>query len=374
MKTKNKIIISVAIIVVASILLIIGNNLTSKNKEKEVNKFEFITIDGREKIYVNGEVKSVDSKEIFLDATEGKVDSVKVTDGQVVKNGDVLFTYKNDTVSSQITELSNSLTKFENQKNKLINKKSEANSLLEEKKKDLESADELSMTMIQTEIQSLEAEVSSYNDQIDNVEDSITDTNNQISNLRNKEYKDVTANFDGIVNIIGASDNYTSAFMTISSDNLYIEGTVNEKYVRKLKKDQEAEIMVIATKENVKGKITYVGNRNIETVAQVGTETSSFSNYEVEISLDSQENILDGYHVQVTFYDDEQEIIIDKSCVITNKDKNYVFKNVNNKLVKTEITFEEKSEDKVKVLSGLNNDDKVLLNPTDETKEGMKCE
>ena len=385
------IIIGVVIVFSTVAICLVKANVTKSQKSNEVAIETTIISNSSDKVYVNGVVKCVESKNILLDATKGKVDSIAVEDGQAVNAGDVLFTYKNDTITSQIEEYNNQLTSYSNQKNRLESKKSNANNELAEKKNNLSTLkaqlennpQDLTLSNsiegVKLEIQSLETEVSTYDDQLNTINDSITAANKKVASLKNEEVTEVKADFSGVVNIVGFKDDYTTTFMTISSNDLYIKGTVNEKFIAKLKKDQEAEVLVIANNKTVKGKVDEINTKPMDNSSALGAansmaSTSSLSNYEVTIILDSQEDLFEGYHIQATIYEGENEVVVPKDAIVKEKNDTFVYKVSDGVLEKQKVSYEDKDAKSVKITSGLKEGDEIVINPTDSTKEGMKYE
>lgn len=389
MKKKYLKYVIIGAIILVSTVAIYLVKITSDNSQGKSSSISSIetTIIGNssKKIYINGVIQPIENKNIYLDASKGKVDTVSVTDGQAVNAGDVLFTYKNDTITSQIEDFNGQISTYQTQKERLENKKKDSNNKLTEKKNSLSNLksnpqDEITMASIQSlegEIQSLETEISSYNDQLDTINDSIKDCNKKIENLKKDESTEVKADISGVVDIVGSKDDYTNVFISISSNDLYIKGSVSEKYVEKLKKEQEAEVLVIANNSTIKAKVDEISKKP-STSSSIGssmdTSANSLSNYDVTLLLDSQENILDGYHVQATIFEEEKELKIPKEAIIEENGETFVYKVEDGALKKQNVEYEDSENDDAKILSGLEEGEEVVTNPTEDTKEGMKYE
>ena len=108
--------------------------------------------------------------------------------------------------------------------------------------------------------------------------------------------------------------------------------------------------------------------------ASMDTSGNSLSNYDVTLLLDSQENILDGYHVQATVFEEEEELKIPKKAIIEENGETFVYKVEDGVLKKQTVEYEDSENDDVKILSGLEEGEEVVTNPSDDTKEGMKYE
>ena len=72
------------------------------------------------------------------------------------------------------------------------------------------------------------------------------------------------------------------------------------------------------------------------------SSSSDLSNYEVTLILDSQDNILEGYHIQATIYDGNNDICISKKSILTKEGKSYVFINKDGVLSKKDVTYEKR--------------------------------
>lgn len=387
MKKKYLKYVVIGAIILVSTVAIYLVKATSDNSQVKSSSIETTMVgDSSQKIYINGMIEPIENKNIYLDTSKGKVDTVSVTDGQAVNVGDVLFTYKNDTITSQIEDFNGQISTYQTQKERLENKKKDSNNKLTEKKNSLSNLksnpqDEITMASIQSlegEIQSLETEISSYNDQLDTINDSIKDCNKKIENLKKDESTEVKADISGVVDIVGSKDDYTNVFISISSNDLYIKGSVNEKYVEKLKKEQEAEVLVIANNSTIKAKVDEISKKPSNGSSAIGssmdTSANSLSNYDVTLLLDSQENILDGYHVQATIFEEEKELKIPKEAIIEENGETFVYKVEDGALKKQNVEYEDSENDDAKILSGLEEGEEVVTNPTEDTKEGMKYE
>ena len=83
-KKYLRIVIIAAIIVISTVGIYLINAFSKKPEENVVSEIKTTTIKGPKKIYVNGVVEAVESKNIYLNASKGQIDTVSVTDGQSV--------------------------------------------------------------------------------------------------------------------------------------------------------------------------------------------------------------------------------------------------------------------------------------------------
>lgn len=374
---KKYIIAIVTVVILAGVG--VGSYFLKQNMNKEtVATMEIYTVPSTDKVFVNGKIEPEKIETIFLEPTKGEVDKVSVKDGDVVEKGAPLFTYKNEQVQSQIEQLELQLNSAKSQKEEIQKQNAEAKKQLEALKKAGLDNQNAPQGQVPNLGQNAGGELSTGS-----VDDQIKLLEKQIKALKDKEYYTVTAPIDGKVILGESNGSPTQPYMTIESSNYYVSGTVNEKDQPKIKDGQEVEINILSTNNNIKGKITSVGNTPVDggasLAAQAGAQGGAGGNmsyYKVNITPDSQEDLTNGFHVQASVNLEQKPIEIPKVAILNVDNEEFVFKNVDGKLVKQVITYSPKegSEDVVIVNSGLNEEDKIISNPTPNMKEGMKVE
>lgn len=375
---KKKYIIAIVTVVILAGVGVGSYFLKQSTNKESVATMEIYTVPSTEKVFVNGKIEPEKVENIFLDATKGTVDKVEVKNGDVVEKGDVLFTYKNEQVQSQIEQLELQLNSAKSQKEEIKKQNAEAKKQLEDlKKAGLENQMPKGGQMPNLG-QNAGGELSTGS-----VDEQIKLLEKQIKALKDKEYYKVTAPIGGKVILAESSGNPTQPYITVESGDYYISGSVNEKDQPKIKEGQEVQITILSTNKNVSGKISSVGNTPVDNGASLAAQTGAqggaggnMSYYEVKITPDSQEDLTNGFHVQASVNLDKKPIEIPKEAILSVDNEEFVFKNVDGKLVKQVITYSPKegSEDEVIVSSGLNEEDKIVSNPTPNMKEGMKVE
>ncbi|EOU1739653.1 efflux RND transporter periplasmic adaptor subunit [Clostridium perfringens] len=375
---KKKYIIAIVTVVILAGVGVGSYFLKQSMNKESVATMEIYTVPSTDKVFVNGKIEPEKVENIFLDATKGTVDKVEVENGDVVEKGDTLFTYKNDQVQSQVEQLELQLNSAKSQKEEINKQNAEAKKQLEDlKKAGLENQMPQGDQMPNLG-QNAGGEISTGS-----VDEQIKLLEKQIKALKDKEYYKVTAPIGGKVILAESSTNPTQPYITVESGDYYISGSVNEKDQPKIKEGQEVQITILSTNKNINGKISSVGNTPIDNgvslAAQTGAQGGAGGNmsyYEVKITPDSQEDLTNGFHVQASVNLDKKPIEIPKEAILSVDNEEFVFKNVDGKLVKQVITYSPKegSEDEVIVSSGLNEEDKIVSNPTPNMKEGMNVE
>ncbi|MDU6015237.1 MAG: efflux RND transporter periplasmic adaptor subunit [Clostridium perfringens] len=375
---KKKYIIAIVTVVILAGVGVGSYFLKQSMNKESVATMEIYTVPSTDRVFVNGKIEPEKVENIFLDATKGTVDKVEVENGDVVEKGDTLFTYKNDQVQSQVEQLELQLNSAKSQKEEINKQNAEAKKQLEDlKKAGLENQMSQGGQMPNLG-QNAGGEISTGS-----VDEQIKLLEKQIKALKDKEYYKVTAPIGGKVILAESSTNPTQPYITVESGDYYISGSVNEKDQPKIKEGQEVQITILSTNKNINGKISSVGNTPIDNGASLAAQTGAqggaggnMSYYEVKITPDSQEDLTNGFHVQASVNLDKKPIEIPKEAILSVDNEEFVFKNVDGKLVKQVITYSPKegSEDEVIVSSGLNEEDKIVSNPTPNMKEGMNVE
>lgn len=375
---KKKYIIAIVTVVILAGVGVGSYFLKQSMNKESVATMEIYTVPSTDKVFVNGKIEPEKVENIFLDATKGTVDKVEVENGDVVEKGDTLFIYKNDQVQSQVEQLELQLNSAKSQKEEINKQNAEAKKQLEDlKKAGLENQMPQGGQMPNLG-QNAGGEISTGS-----VDEQIKLLEKQIKALKDKEYYKVTAPIGGKVILAESRTNPTQPYITVESGDYYISGSVNEKDQPKIKEGQEVQITILSTNKNINGKISSVGNTPIDNGASLAAQTGAqggaggnMSYYEVKITPDSQEDLTNGFHVQASVNLDKKPIEIPKEAILSVDNEEFVFKNVDGKLVKQVITYSPKegSEDEVIVSSGLNEEDKIVSNPTPNMKEGMNVE
>jgi HlyD family secretion protein len=388
---KRKLLIGTVLVAAISVVLSGCSGVNSKE-----TSMKLLSIPSNEKVFINGTIVPLEREVIYLDPTKGEVETLSVENGQTVSKGDTLFTYKNEQITEQIAQINLQLESARKERENLLAQKEELKKQEELAKKEAQAQEELLKKQAQeaekngsTEELNLLMQQSTPKVQTENfgssqistaaVDNQISLYEKQIASLSEKEYYTVTAPIDGRIILSDNERDATQPYIIIESDTFYIEGSVSEKDYPKIKAEQAVEATILSSGEIVTGKISSMGNRPISNaipaMSQQGSPGSSdLSFYEVKISLDSQDNLINGFHVQAVVELSDSPIEIPKTSLIEEEGKTYVYKVVDNLLVKQEITYKEGESDKVIVDSGLSEEDQIVELPTEEMKEGMPVE
>lgn len=309
----------------------------------------------------------VDVKEIF------------VSEGDEVKEGDVLFAYDTTKYEEDLRQAEIDLERLHNEYDSTV----EAIAQLEKEKREASSSEQANYT-VQIKEQNLslkdkELDIEMKEAEIEKLEDNI-------------ENAEVTSGIDGVVKSInegGSSSNQGSgdnSFITVMKvGNYRVKGTVNEQNIGDLYVDAPVIVHSRVNDNTWKGTITKIDTENAVSseggnFMGVNSESSRSTRYPFYVELDSSEGLIMGQHVYVE-PDLEQgeegmtEGIWLPSYMVdqTDPEHPFVWKDSHGRLAKQEVTIAEVREelDKVKISDGLTLEDAICV-PDPSLSAGMK--
>ncbi|MFW7431662.1 efflux RND transporter periplasmic adaptor subunit [Vagococcus carniphilus] len=385
MSKKKKIIIGVVAGVVAGVVVLgIGAKLLlggsgNKDAATEEPAIEYFSVEDVDQVFINGVVTPTESKEFVKDATLGKLGDLNVKNGDNVEKGAVLYQYVDETSSNQITELKFQIETSQAEKekaarqmqlelNELANAGGSAGSK-EESPAPQNTANSQESIRLKYDLNSFDVKMNQLQSQIDE--------------LYAKQVNQVTAPFNGQVTV-PQDQNRDSAIMTLTSNDFYVEGEVNERDLEKIKEKQPAEVRTIADNKVYKGEIIYIAN-SPSTAAAAGAGANAqgggassgngaLSTYTVKLSLKDAKSVRKGFHVQASIKLEDKKIEIPEKAVHTDKkdNKKYVFVDDFGTVLRKDIEIDTKGAKKgnVVVKSGLEGLDKVIVKSEKELKSG----
>lgn len=326
---ENKIKTSIALIVIASIG--VGGYFLSKGKtnvnEEVINIVETYTIADNEKVFINGAILPTKSKD-FTPTSQGEVSKMNATNGKIVKEGELLYTVKNQSILDEIESL-----------------KSQVDAL---KKANVDND-----PTIKAEISKLDG---------------------QISLLNKKAYIDTTAPFAGKIylNDNAEGDENQLATMTLLGNEFYMKGQVSEQDLPKLQIDDPVEILILSTNKKVTGRISFISDRpSVNTQDMNMGGQSNLSYYDISIAFDSQENLINGFHTQATIEIKDSICKVPTTSILRDEnEKPYVFEVLDGILKKQIIEIQSTGEEVTVIKGGLDKKDIIVRYALPEMKEG----
>lgn len=298
-------------------------SIQAQYQKQEQSLIDIYNVAGKEKIFMSGKIVPKQSQELFVSAEQGELSTIKVSDGQYVQKGDLLFSCKN---SAQVKEIS------------------DLNVQIGVKKKEKQSViDEESKNAIDMEIKQL---------------------NSQVAILNKTAYQSVYAPFSGKIylNDLSKVKEAGGSVMTLESTELYVSAQVNERDSYKINKGQSVELMSIATKEKYYGFIDKISDRPVDNSSENQDiyGNSGMTNYRVEISLKNQDNLKNGLNMQIVALHGSDDKKVPNTAIINEGSKSYVYKVRDGRALKTEIVKGEVQKEFTLVKSGVRENDAII--------------
>ena len=316
---KVKIGIGVILLGALSIGIYCFKNDNTNSSLSDENYVETYTIADNEKIFINGVILPTKSKEFTL-PSEDEISKLNVTNGKIVKEGDLLFTVKNEAVIDEIDIL-----------------KTQINEL---KKSNIEND-----PIMTSEINKLEA---------------------QVSLLDKKAYINTTAPFAGKVYF---NEEGSNSIITLESSTFYMKGQTSEQDLPKLQIDDPVIVTVLSTNKKVSGRVSLISDR--PSINQVDNTNPSLSYYDINISFENQENLVNGFHVQACIEITDNLCKVPTTSILRDEnDKPYVFESFDGILKKQIVEIYSENEEFTIIKGGLDKQDIIVRYPSEQMSEG----
>lgn len=322
--------------------------------EEDPYGIEYYTVPAIEQIFVNGVVTPEQSQEFYQEENLGTRGDLQVENGQVVEAGTLLYSYTNETVQKEVTQLYNEAARLETNRANTAYKQQLAIDRFYEMQEE-ERAQTLDELIMDFNLYDLDAQ--------------IKEIYNNILSLEESVYTEVTAPFTGKV-VIPEEKKADVPVLALISENFYVAGTVNEKDLEKVTIGQVADITVVSSNFTTVGKVSFVDTTPANTVSDPYTQGSSMSSYPVKLSFDSLERIVNGYHVQATINLEENQVVVPKAAIRTDGDVTYVLVNDFGTVTRRVIQTTEETAAGIVVTSGLEAQDEIIVSSEADVQEG----
>lgn len=327
---------AVVLVILLAAGFMVGTDYVRRTKEEQKirEKYEIYKIPAYENIDINGMVTPRESKQ-YANPENNSLSDISVENGQEVNDGDLLFTTKDNSVIEQINVLKSQLTSLNSQKSRLS-------------KNNKDNVNNDAIASINAQISSVEA---------------------QISALNSSAYVKNTAPFAGKVYINDQnSTDMNTSFISLVSNEFFMKGYVSEDDLEKVQIDQTVSIKVNSSDKKMTGRISYVSDR--PTTAKTKEMKDNLSYYEVDISFEDQEGLVNGFHVDADLEIVSNEYKVPTTAVLKNGDSAYVMKDLDGILKKQEVTIVKTGKNVTKIVTNLEPGDKILKHPDKSMKEG----
>ena len=382
----------------ACIVIAIGATIfsitRSTKQTEEKGDYQVAKIEKSAPLLFNGVAQPKESRTFTLDPTLGTLETIHVKNNQQVKAGEVIATYKNETIADQVTQQEQGLNKLNmvvssaqngynsavNKKNELANQYNQVNKILQEQQTtNPEAASETAAQLAQLK-EAYDAAgdaVEQAKQGVDSANMEYSDAQKALAQLKEKINTQVTAPFDGIVYVDqNGKTQATVPYATLVSPGTVVQASVTEYDYNKLKQGQKVEVMPANDERKIDGTIT-----NISTLPESATATpslsaavsgggnnsSSTSSY--AFTVETAEEIHNGFSVQVAVH--FNQITVPKEVVIDRDGKQYVYTYKDGKAHLTEVTVKDQGANYL-VEKGLAMGDQYILNPDKKLKDNQE--
>lgn len=327
---------AVVLVILLAAGFMVGTDYVRRTKEEQKlrEKYEIYKIPAYENIDINGMVTPRESKQ-YANPENNSLSDISVENGQEVNDGDLLFTTKDNSVIEQINVLKSQLTSLNSQKSRLS-------------KNNKDNINNEAIASINAQISSVEA---------------------QISALNSSAYVKNTAPFAGKVYINDQnSTDMNTSFISLVSNEFFMKGYVSEDDLEKVQVDQTVSIKVNSSDKKMTGRISYVSDRPTTTNTKEMKDNLSY--YEVDISFEDQEGLVNGFHVDADLEIVSNEYKVPTTAVLKSGDSAYVMKDLDGILKKQEVTIVKTGKNVTKIVTNLEPGDKILKHTDKSMKEG----
>ncbi|MBP1041830.1 efflux RND transporter periplasmic adaptor subunit [Vagococcus sp. BWB3-3] len=380
---KQKIRLSIVGGVIALIAIAVAAIIGSQGTEESADRYSIYKLKESEPLLFKGTVDAENVESIYYDQSLGKISSIAVTDGKEVKKDDVLLSYQNDVVQTDVSQQERLLNKSslavstaQENLNSAIAKKNELTAKVNQAASDYNKRDEATAegaaqaqedkATYEQNKQALEAQedvIRQANQALEAANLDLNDSAGALDDAKGKVTVTVKAPTDGIayVDEKGKTD-MTTPVVKIVSPKVVINGVVSEYDYQKISVNQDVEIRPVSSNDVVKGNITYVDKLPLTKTAG---DTSSMINFEFKVVPEKE--LQYGYNVQIAL--NQKELRIPEKAVIKEGEVEKVFVYRKGKAIK-QVVKTVNQDGFIVVQEGLAVGDTVINDPTDTLKDG----
>jgi HlyD family secretion protein len=407
-KSKNKIAVTIVIIIVLSIALGrtvflslseeqniekdsngVYANLMKVEKDKLIEELNFI-----------GTVRN-DSSSTLSTKITGEINQILINEGDYVEKGDSLLILdksqleasmktilqKENTLNTQISYLKEQISTFYSS-NPLMDKIETVENNIEFQERELSKMEKLyegdaisktELDKAKHQLNTLKIQKSELKSTADNNFEQLVHEKNmsekQLEELKSSldeielsiSNSQLTAPYDGIISQVMVEEGELAmpnkpALIISSTENQKIVINLSEADLKKVKKDTRVEFKIGTNDEIHLGQVTYVSS-NVNPATRVGT---------VEVLINSSKVYSSGSSAEVKFIlsEIEDQILIPASSIKTLTDKNVVYIYKEDIVREGEIELGRKTGNMYQVLSGLEVGDVIAENNLDSLYDG----
>lgn len=359
MKIKKKfvpiLVFSIAIISLIGYVFFKSSNINEENKSVKLPKNDILIINPPDKIFFNGILEYSDELHFKVDKELNDNSYIFVNDGDKVKKGDVLIEYPNKDEIEKKEQLELELDNLTQEIDKLKYEKKTIKNQIDVSNKDYEH---VKIGELNKSINNILFELNALEKKKNKIKEKINTTKLKLKNR-------ITAPYEGNI-VITYSDKGTekSKVITLYSNKVIVKCDVPEDKMRLLSVNGDVKLTLLASSQQIGGKINTISNINIANIkTEIDSQSNKLSLYPVTIYPELTNIEYIGSAVQVSCVPHKCDILIPIEAVIKEKSKYFVYKIKNNLQVKSEVKCIKWNDRYYKVIKGLTFGDKIKSTP-----------
>lgn len=352
---KKWMIIGIAVFVIG---LIIINLLLDRSPTKVKVKVDQISIEMiEEKIITPGTLRLNQAQTIYKESERGVIEEVFVKKGDKVKKGDDLLRYENKQLALEDKQLALQIRSLLLELDKIKKDHQAIDKEIDKNKDDeflREEHDDLSLRhkQLNIDLEQLQLQKEAHAEQLNALV--------------------VSAEIEGVVLALNDDTLTDEAFITIGNLNdLVVEGFVSEYDALKINREQA----VILTSEAVLDEEWEGEISKLNDLPQTTLEDDLSASYPIEVKVKDKINLKPGFKMLIEVITSSRSVdTLPTNAIKQEAEKNYVFIVEKNKVKEVEVEIGVANHDRIEILAGINENDKVIMNPSEDVVNGIEVD
>ena len=367
---KKWIIIGVSLLIIVMVTVSVYRQVFAKGSTVSVINPAMEDISSN--IMIPGTVSMENQQSVYFSADKGGLKKIEVKQGQKVKKGDLLLTYENTQLESEIEQNNLSIASAYLK----INQFKKQNEQLGEKEKELtkQIGDKKAKEQMQAELDQNDTDRKVADIELKQVLLKEKQLKEQLKGLKvESKVEGVVLTVNEQVEPIAVTETADPIIQIGNLGNLLVSGVLSEYDTLKIKKGQTVNFSSDAVQDKKwKGEIV-----NINPLPQgknpVQGDTQAVQ-YPVTAKLTSDTDVLKpGFQLFMEIETDKKKaLVLPIHAIIDEGDRMFVYIVEEKVIKKKEIKPGIISNEKVEIIKGIRKKDRVIKNPSDKFNEGME--
>ncbi|KUP07573.1 hypothetical protein Q75_04900 [Bacillus coahuilensis p1.1.43] len=352
--------------VVTLIAALIGFNVYKTQAKNGPMDVAVVSLENKEissNVMIPGTLKIQEEKKYYLDPTKGKIDEIKVAEGQNVKSGDTLYTYKSNPLELEMEQNKLAMesdylqiNRVQDQLDDLPSKEKELTEQIgkEEAKKQIAAErDQLNMELRLANIGLKQNMLQ---------RDALTEQEGELV---------VTAEIDGTILSLDetVTDGITSEMQTpfihiVNLNNMIVTGSISEYDSIKLESGQPVSLRSeVVTDKTWTGSVSEVGLLPVDQGMSEGFTTNGVVQYPITVKVEEDiTEIKPGFQLFMDIETDRKTVdVLPVEVVQEDEDGYFVMVVEDGSAVRKRVKVGVTTVDEIEIVSGLNKEDQVIL-------------